>query len=114
MEDPSATAQNEWDPVWDPNYEVAPVETNDETNDETDDDELAICAEYRIYTTFRVPRFLRKVGENGEYGPIGSWYISGETLHYINKDGKEVEIENSACYDRRCWNGPAEVWFEED
>ncbi|MBJ62399.1 MAG: hypothetical protein CMB57_04020 [Euryarchaeota archaeon] len=73
-------------------------DVNDEPSSEKQDpamDKPYITAEYNIYIPFKVPDYLLKPEENNKVGfdVVGSWYIKWNTLHYINKDGEEVEVE---------------------
>jgi len=56
---------------------------------------LYITATYNLYSTFKVPDYLLTPEENDkvDHDVVGSWYIKWNTLHYINKDGEEVEVE---------------------
>ena len=59
---------------------------------------------YTVYCTFKLPEGVhlltpsenRKAQEKKETVPF-SWWIKWQTLHYIDAEGNECEVEGDAC-----------------
>jgi hypothetical protein len=54
---------------------------------------------YNAYAEFKIPEgvFILSIlmNDDAPEGAIGSWWIKWNTLHYIDRDGKEQTIDGS-------------------
>ena len=76
-----------------------------------------LYASYSCTTAFRLPEnvFLLPVDENkrAKEGVYGSWWIKWDNLHYYDKDGKEIIMENSDVFETD-YKRPAETEIDFD